>query len=583
MPSPELKAFDALALSLHHSPGVYALLVGSGLSRSAGIATGWEITVDLIRRLAALDGVLEHPDWAAWYHDKYRKEPSYSEILDALASSPSERRSILHGYIDPAAESDARRPTEAHRAIAAMVAQGTIRVIITTNFDRLLENALRDVGVEPTVVASEDAIAGATPLVHSRCTVIKVHGDYLDTRIKNTEAELADYASGMNTLLDEVFDRFGLLVVGWSGEWDLALRAAILRTPSRRYPLYWAARGRTASMAQDLIDHRDGRVIPVTDADSFFKRLFHTLDALRLASRPHPASVSMALALVRKYCRDDAYAMEWSDFLAEESAKVRDFVTGSEYPTASPDSAAMNALVTKMVALTEVLRKAALICGRWGTANANKAVIRTIRSLVLSAKSPGGFEYWSALRDTGASLCFYWALAGMLDRGDHSLLKSMLDAPMPTRVGEEPSAVEVLPFASYSRYSGMEWKFLAGLENKKAPQSLWLASLLGAELGLINISQEEGRELADQLEFLIALEFGYRRLLRVKETGIHFYIPPGHYFWRDFGDYLNQRLDTYANLPADDPAFRAGLFGGTPASVAETAKEIRRLRGEIAG
>jgi len=32
-----LPPFDALALSLHHSPGVHAILVGSGLSRAAGI------------------------------------------------------------------------------------------------------------------------------------------------------------------------------------------------------------------------------------------------------------------------------------------------------------------------------------------------------------------------------------------------------------------------------------------------------------------------------------------------------------------------------------------------------------------
>jgi SIR2-like domain len=67
-----------------------------------------------------------------------------------------------------------------------------VRVVITTNFDRLIENALREAGVEPTVISSEDAIAGATPLVHSQCTIIKIHGDYLDARIKNTDAELEE-------------------------------------------------------------------------------------------------------------------------------------------------------------------------------------------------------------------------------------------------------------------------------------------------------------------------------------------------------------------------------------------------------
>jgi hypothetical protein len=50
----DLPAFDALALSLHHDPGVHAVLVGSGLSKAAGIPTGWEITLDLVRRLVGV-------------------------------------------------------------------------------------------------------------------------------------------------------------------------------------------------------------------------------------------------------------------------------------------------------------------------------------------------------------------------------------------------------------------------------------------------------------------------------------------------------------------------------------------------
>jgi NAD-dependent SIR2 family protein deacetylase len=214
----ELPAFNALALSLHYSQGVHAILVGSGLSRAAGIPTGWEITLDLVRRLAALDGVIDQDDGAQWYRAKYEKEPSYSEVLHALASTTSERRTILQSYIDPPKNEDIRKPTSAHHAIAQLAASNAVRVVITTNFDRLIENAMREAGVEPTIIAGDDAISGATPLVHAKCTLIKVHGDYLDARIKNTDAELEAYSPAMDALLDQVFDNFGLLVVGWSGE-----------------------------------------------------------------------------------------------------------------------------------------------------------------------------------------------------------------------------------------------------------------------------------------------------------------------------------------------------------------------------
>ena len=45
-----------LAMSMHANPGVYALLIGSGVSKSAGIPTGLEIVLDLIRKVAYKEG-----------------------------------------------------------------------------------------------------------------------------------------------------------------------------------------------------------------------------------------------------------------------------------------------------------------------------------------------------------------------------------------------------------------------------------------------------------------------------------------------------------------------------------------------
>ncbi|HZX14078.1 MAG TPA: hypothetical protein VFF49_06730 [Thermodesulfobacteriota bacterium] len=42
----------SLAFSIHSKKGIYALLLGSGASRAAGIPTGWEIVLDLIRKFA---------------------------------------------------------------------------------------------------------------------------------------------------------------------------------------------------------------------------------------------------------------------------------------------------------------------------------------------------------------------------------------------------------------------------------------------------------------------------------------------------------------------------------------------------
>jgi hypothetical protein len=93
-----------------------------------------------------------------------------------------------------------------------------IQVVVTTNFDRLMEQALESVGVVPTVIVSPETASGMVPLVHSGPTIVKVNGDYLDSRIKNTEEELSRYDPAMDRLLDQIFDEYGLIICGWSAE-----------------------------------------------------------------------------------------------------------------------------------------------------------------------------------------------------------------------------------------------------------------------------------------------------------------------------------------------------------------------------
>jgi hypothetical protein len=236
-----------LAVTMNAAPGRFALLLGSGVSAASGIPTGWDVVVDIARRVAAALGTESPPDDPiGWYVEQFGESPDYSGLLERVAPTPAQRRDLLSGYFVPNEEERERgekAPTRAHRAIARLVARGSIRVVVTTNFDRLLEQALQAEGIEPTVVATASAASGTTPLAHSRCTIVKVHGDYLDPDIRNTVGELESYDPALDALLDRVFDDYGLVVCGWSATWDRALRAAIERTPTRRYGTYWSVHG----------------------------------------------------------------------------------------------------------------------------------------------------------------------------------------------------------------------------------------------------------------------------------------------------------------------------------------------------
>jgi SIR2-like domain len=502
------------------------------------------------------------------------QEPSYSEVLHALASTISERQRILQSYINPREGEDFRKPTRAHHAIAQLAASNVVRVVITTNFDRLIENAMREAGFEPTIIASDDAVVGATPLVHTKCTVIKVHGDYLDARIKNTDAELETYSPAMNGLLDQVFDNFSLLVVGWSGEWDTALRDAILRAPSRRYPLYWAARSEPGALARDLLTQRGGRSFQIEDADRFFVKLHDTLEALRQVSRPHPLSVEMAVALAKRWCRDDKFAMEWAEFLRDEVEKVRQYVMGPDYPTSHPSYDAWKGIVDAFMARTEILRRACLICGRWGTPEANRAVARAIQSLSFAAALLDEYTSYSELREFGASISFYWNMAGLLERGDLDAVHALQTIELPGLHGPN-AAVMVLPFA---RYRDVDWKFLKDHE-RYAPASLFLAKKFVVEASDIALGEARSEELFDQTELMIGLEFAYQRLPNCSGVAM----PNGQFIWKRRDLWLEEELGRIEGLSNDVPFFKAGLMGGEKVHAARTIQEIRswlpRVRG----
>lgn len=315
----------SLASSLHAGPGTYALLVGSGVSNAAGVPTGWDVTLDLVKRYAT--GLGEDPgeDLIGWYRNHTGGEPDYPALLEDLAPSPEDRRNLLEGYFEPTDEErdeGVKMPTAAHRAIAALVEGGFVKVIVTPNFDRLLELALARVGVQPTVISSAAHAEGALPLVHSDCTIVKVHGDYLSPDLKNTVEELERYEPVVDALLDRVFDEYGLVVCGWSATWDTALRNALLRAPNRRFATYWMHRGDLSDHAQELIASRGAVSMRIADADTAFEQIGQTVAALAEVADQQPQDTAAAVARLKRYLPDPVHRIRLTDLVTTETERL---------------------------------------------------------------------------------------------------------------------------------------------------------------------------------------------------------------------------------------------------------------------
>jgi hypothetical protein len=465
-----------LSFSVYENKGVFAVLLGSGLSRAAEIPTGWEITLDLIRRVALAQGVEEQPDWAAWYREQTGQEPDYSALLEELASSPEERRAILHSYIEPTEEDreEGRKiPTAAHHAIADLVRGGYIRVIVTTNFDRLMENALRERGIEPTVVASVDALAGAEPITHTACYVLKLHGDYKDARILNTEDELNGYPTQYDALLDRILDEHGLIVCGWSGEWDHALRAAFFRVPNRRYSIFWTVRGTLGDSAEELVRHRRARVVPIADADSFFSTLHQRVETLEQSQRQNPLGVELLVSSAKRFLAKPEYRIQLDELFAQETVRVLAQLDAADLAPQGPwDQSAFRVRVLKYESIAEPLASMAGVLGRWGDDRELPLVLDIIRSLYAHAEKVGsGLTVYLNLRSYPAVLVFTAYGLGLTRAGRWSALHNLFDAVINRQHREPVRAVEALFLWAWKGTEGDAWKQIEGLERHKTPLS----------------------------------------------------------------------------------------------------------------
>ena len=428
-----------LAFSLHNQRGAYALLLGSGISRAAGIPTGWEITEDLIRRVEEPSGAKVDGSWSTYYEEKYKKEPNYSELLEKLARTPSERRAIIEQYIEPTdqdRDNGQKLPTQAHRNIAKLVQQGYIKVIITTNFDRLLEAALNEKGIEPTVVSKASDIDGAGPFQHSNCYILKLHGDYRDENILNTDEELSKYPRKTNTILNRILNEYGLIVCGWSGDWDHALRDALKRRSTRRYPLFWAYRSRLSEKAEALTKRQSAATINILGADEFFTELSEKVEGLERSRQRNPLDIDILVAQAKKYLSKDEHRISLADLIAKEVERITACLHDPDLcPPMGSSWDDVGLRIERYEAATKGLAKIAGLIGRWGNDAQIEDLTDAIRSLHARADLRSGSLIYLKLLQYPALLTYHACVIGLVKARNWSGLHWLMGCSIETGDG----------------------------------------------------------------------------------------------------------------------------------------------------
>ncbi|MGY1937534.1 SIR2 family protein [Nocardia gipuzkoensis] len=474
-----LSARVMLASAMHAQPGVYALLLGSGVSTGAGIPTGWGIVRNLIERIAtAKDPAdeasqqLAREDPEAWWDQHGTGSLGYSTLLAAIAPGRAARQGLLESYFVPTDEdrdNGLKVPGPAHLAVAELVKIGAVKVVLTTNFDRLIERALDSVGVHYQVISRPEAARAMTPLPHAAATVVKLHGDYADLDTRNTIDELDHYPPEWTTLLGRVFADYGLLTSGWSADWDSALVTALESTP-RRYPLYWDSRSSKGDKAKQLLELHQGHVLDADSADTLFGELATSIEALTRLAEP-PLTTAIAIAQLKKALPDPVRRIELHDLVVGRAREI----ARAQLPSFGPTYDEVDVYLDSLLEAAKPLLALLIEGVRHDIDGTHTALwVEVIQQLLDSRRFISGQDqYQSSLQHYPALLALRTMSLIAVHRHRDDLFLRLLTEPQwadPTRyVGKWPAAhalhlhrVIELPVNELPRWNGTKWLYPVG-------------------------------------------------------------------------------------------------------------------------
>jgi hypothetical protein len=560
-----------LSFGIYSGRGLYAVMLGSGVSRPASIPTGWEVMLDLVRKVAAVQGEDPEPDPGGWYEKKFGAPADYTGILDTLTSTAAERGQLLRAYFEPTQEERERgekQPTRAHVAIAQLVRDEFVNVVVTTNFDRLMEQALITEGVQPTVISCVDDIAGVPPLSHVRALVVKVHGDYLDARLRNTRDELAEYEPQMTELLTRIFCDYGLIIAGWSGAYDSALRELLEKSPNARYGTYWAAHGSLHEAARGILKARNAEVIPVRDADGFFYTLEEQVRALERMSGGAVLTAAVAANRVKAYVVDERRRIDLHD-LAQNEVEALITHLGTErfpvaYPNApSPDKEGFLGRLDEYEALAENALGIIATGARWGGPEHVGVWTMMIDRMLNYGMHSGGLVVWLNLQRYPALLLLYGAGVAAVAGGRDEILIDLLTAPERRDTSGAEPAYTALLADKVIDYGLMKKAYRHSQEQSfKTPVSQYLFTRLREPLRPVLPDDRLYERYFDRFEYLTALIQAHRTAPKRPLGWFHV----GCFAWRAdvHGDRsIQRRIAMELDRDADAwPLLSAGEFDG---------------------
>ena len=259
-------------------------MLGAGASRQSGIRTGAEMVADWLSMLRA-----EDPDHDAVTPGRWASEERLGvdgfDPLDPAASysqifARTYRGRPREGFDYLETEVAGRDPSYGYSVLAQILATTRHKVVVTTNFDNLVSEALSIYTTTTAVVCGHESLAGFIRHHPGRPQIVKVYQDVVYAPTPTGPAPGA-LPTGFADALRELFEAHVPVVIGYGGNDGCLMRILTERPLMLQQGIYWCylrSDGRPRQDILDLVAGCGGWLVPIDGFDELMVDLQHTLE-----------------------------------------------------------------------------------------------------------------------------------------------------------------------------------------------------------------------------------------------------------------------------------------------------------------
>jgi Flp pilus assembly protein TadD/NAD-dependent SIR2 family protein deacetylase len=251
----------------------FAFFLGAGASRQSDIITAGEMIRHFKERITAQccpDDAKTDDEKAAWMsaQEWYTKDGNqYCKLFEKFEPKEIGRQRYIESIIER------REPSFGYVVLANLIASNYINTIITTNFDDLVYSACTTFTSIRPIVYAYGVMASEMRITAQRPKILKLHGDFLYSALKNTDEEIAAQDPNMARQLRQVLSEYGLIVVGYSGG-DKSVMD-ILAQISERNDFYWCVRrgDEPNEAVKKLLKDKGGFIVEIEGFDEMMNEI----------------------------------------------------------------------------------------------------------------------------------------------------------------------------------------------------------------------------------------------------------------------------------------------------------------------